>query len=350
MRPAAMLRYALPAAALLLLSACDHKELCFNHPEHVARYATDVHINYELIWEQPYEGRTHWQADWPSTGFGFSYDALRPHVPEGVRMFAYAADGMRTENNLLPQGEEIFLPPGDNSILFYNNDTEAIVFNDMWSYEDATATTRGRSRASYTGNPHYAPSRADKRAEVTVDAPDVLFGHYSDRYTQTIVTTPPRLDITMRPLVFTYVVRYSFTHGYNYVALARGALSGMAGSVFLHNGHTSTDAVTVLYDCELKADCVEALVNSFGIPDFPNPNYSRQDGTFALNLEVRLHNGKILNFYFDVTDQVADQPYGGVIRVGGIEITDKQGEGGGSGGFDVDVDGWGEFTDVPVEF
>ena len=153
----------------------------------------------------------------------------------------------------------------------------------------------------------------------------------------------------MRPLVFTYLIRFRFLHGYDYVALARGALSGMAAAVYLHNGRTADDAVTVLYDCTLEDWGVMAEVRSFGIPDFPNPIYGRGDGSFAVTLEVRLKNGKILEFHYDVTDQIADQPHGGVVTIDDIEISDADGSGGGSG-FDVSVDGWGEFEDVEIDF
>ena len=43
----------------------------------------------------------------------------------------------------------------------------------------------------------------------------------------------------------------------------------------------------------------------------------------------------------------AAQPEGGVIVVKDIEITDEEGQAGGSG-FDVTVDGWGEFEDIEL--
>nr|WP_233555714.1 MULTISPECIES: hypothetical protein [unclassified Bacteroides] len=46
---------------------------------------------------------------------------------------------------------------------------------------------------------------------------------------------------------------------------------------------------------------------------------------------------------------MAAQPQGGVIVVSGIEIPDEEGMEGGSG-FDVDVDGWGEFEDIELPF
>ena len=48
-----------------------------------------------------------------------------------------------------------------------------------------------------------------------------------------------------------------------------------------------------------------------------------------------------------MTGQVKGQPRGGVIVVKGLEISDEEG-GGVGGGFDVDVDGWGDYVDIPV--
>lgn len=339
----------LPAAcALAALTSCENKELCFDHDEHTARYATRVSATYDLVWEQPDNGLTDWQTAWNDLGLGFGYDDLRPGVPEGIRMTAFNADGTRTEANLPPAGDEVYLPGGENSLLFYNNDTELIVFYNLGSYAGASATTRSRYRSSYKGNPLYAPQHTteSKAGENTVAAPDVLFGHYTDSYLQQRDTRAQQLDITMHPLVFTYVIRYRIKSGYDRVALARGALSGMARSVFLHNGHTSVEAATILYDCTLEPWGILAVVKSFGIPDYPNPAYSRSPGDFALTLEVRCRNGNISSHYFNITDQMRNQPHGGVITVDDIVIDDSQGTPG--GGFDVSVDGWGEFEDVPV--
>ena len=47
------------------------------------------------------------------------------------------------------------------------------------------------------------------------------------------------------------------------------------------------------------------------------------------------------------TCEVERQPQGGVIVVSGIEISDEEGTEGGSG-FDVNVDGWGEYEDIEL--
>ena len=116
----------------------------------------------------------------------------------------------------------------------------------------------------------------------------MLYGHYIESYTAERKTEPDELSVTMHPLVFTYLVRYEFSHGLKYVALARGALAGMAGAVWLNSGRTAEEAATVLYDCT-----VEDIV------------------------------------------------------VSGIEIPDEEGMEGGSG-FDVDIEDWGEYEDIEL--
>ena len=338
--------YTAALALVLSLSACDHKELCFDHPEHALRYDTDVAIDYNRQWEIPYSGLTDWAASWNEPLYGMTYNSLRPGIPEGIRVAMYAKEPPRLVDNIGPQGGIIRMRPGLNSLIFYNNDTEYIVFDDMDNFASAKATTRARSRASYRGNPF--ASDYGSRAESTVAPPDMLYGHYIADYEQRKVQEPQKLSVTMQPLVFTYLVRYEFEAGVEYVGIARGALAGMAQSVSLSTGATSKESASILYDCEVKSWGVEALVRSFGVPDFPNDSYSRAPGEYGLNLEVRLRNGKMFNFDFDITDQMARQPHGGVITVGGLKISDEDGWEGGEG-FDVTVEGWGEWNDIDID-
>lgn len=339
--------YAAAALALVMsMSSCDHKELCFDHPEHALRYDTDVRIDYNHQWETPYNGATDWRGTWDDALMGMTYASLLPGVPEGVRVAMYAEEPPRLVDNIAATGGVIRMRPGLNSIIMYNNDTEYIEFDDMDSYASAKATTRSRSRGTYRGNPFV--SAQSSRSELTVAPPDMLYGHYIDDYMQEKVKDPQKLSVTMQPLVYTYVIRYEFESGIDYVGIARGALSGMAASVSLSTGHTSKEKATLLYDCEVKPWGVEAIVKSFGAPNFPSEIYTRAEGENALNLEVRLRNGKIFEFDFDVSEQLANQPHGGVIVVKGLKISDEDGWEGGEG-FNVTVDGWGEWEDIDIK-
>lgn len=329
------------AVMLTTLASCQHKELCYDHDPHALKYHVNVQATYEQEWQYTYGTAIDWEAAWPEY-FPMTYDDLRPDIPAGLRVMAFDENNTQKMTNFPAEGGNLLLGEGNFSLLFYNNDTEYIVFDNMASYATARATTRSRSRNTYLGNSY---SKAEN--ENTVNAPDMLYGNYRDSFRPEKVVVAPDMPITMHPLVFTYVVKYEFEHGLKYVSLARGALAGMAESVFLNSGQTSEAIATILYDCTLEDYGAQAIVNSFGIPDYPNSNYSRSENVYALNLEVRLKNGKIKNFDFDVTDQVAKQPHGGVIVVSGIHISDEEGLEG-SSGFQVNVNDWGEYEDIII--
>ena len=331
---------AIACASVLMLTGC-RKDLCYHHDEHAITVKVDAVPTWEQEWERPY-GHSwvdEWETDWTT-----AYDDLRPDIADGVRIVVYDADANehQGETNLPAAGGRILsLSEGTHDLLCYNNDTEYIVFSDFSVAANATATTRTLSRASY---------KALHAEERTVNQPDMLYGHFEDDHVACRTLEPVQLAFEMRPLVYTYLVRYEFSSGLKYVALARGALAGMAESVYLNDGHTGNDAATVMFDCTLQDYGAEAQVHSFGVPNYPGDHYTRQDGSeahFALNLEVRLKNGIIKNFEFDVTDQVKDQPRGGVITVDGIAISDEEGTEG-EGAFDVTVDDWGDYIDIPL--
>ncbi|MDE7069773.1 MAG: DUF5119 domain-containing protein [Alistipes sp.] len=321
--------------AAALLGGC-RKDLCYNHYRE-AQIAT----GWECVWERDY-GRG-WAAKWDAGDFGVEYLSLAPGRASGVSVIDYDAGGRATQNFFAPDGGTTVLAEGPHSFLFYNNDTEYIVFNDMASSPAASATTTSRSRASFV-NPH--------AGERTVNAPDVLYGAFLEDVPAVELHQSIELAATLRPLVYTYLIRYRFDQGAEHVSLARGALSGMAESVYLRDGRTSDRAATVLYDCTLAEWGVQAVVKSFGVPGFPDEYYNPRAGeqtpsrSYALNLEVRLRNGKTKSFEFDITDQMRDQPRGGVIVVGGLAISEE--EIGSDSGFDVTVEDWGDYEDIDL--
>lgn len=331
------LRYLLLPLLSLTVISC-RKDLCYDHDAHTPSVRINIMAEWELEWERTYNFNWEelWEKEWEH-----AYDDLRPQKAQGIRAIVYTEGGTRLENNLTWEGGRLPMPEGIHDLMFYNNDTEYIVFNDLTHALSATATTRGVTRSSlqelHTG-------------ERTVNQPDQLYGSFHEDYTAERTFAIVEHPVIMHPLAYTYYIRYAFAEGLDYVALARGALAGMAESVYLNDGHTGNEAATVLFDCSLADWGVEAQVQSFGVPNYPGDHYTRADGSparYTLNLEVRLKNGKILNYNFDVTDQVNAQPRGGIIQVDGIEVSDEDGEEG-SGGFDVSVDDWGEWVDIPL--
>ena len=324
----------------LVITSCTHKELCDNHSEHAHRFHIKVMADYRLDWEE--KGYRDWQTLWPQDYI--DYDLLRPSTPKGLRVVNYSSNGNYNIHNIPASGGTITLYEGENDILFYNNDTEYIVFSRQDNGATTRATTRTTTRATYSGNTFAEPN------ENTVNAPDMLFANYHENYISYKTLGPVDYPITLQPLVFTYMIRYEFKEGLKYVALARGALSGMAESVQMNTGETSTKGATILFDdCQITDYGVLALVKSFGIPGYVNDGYPTTTRAIkhGLSLEVMLRNGKMVNFDFDVTDQVNAQPHGGVIVVDGIVIKEEDGVQG-SGAFDVEVNDWGEYEDITL--
>lgn len=332
--------------AAFLASGCRHRDLCESHWEHAPKACLNLRADYRIAWEIPAEtSYADWRSQWPP-GLDFGYDDLLPGTPDGLRVWTFPPTREPYTNNLPPHGGEIsFLEEGEHALLLYNNDTEAIRFEDMDSWITSKATTRTRYRSTYGGNPYYTPQ---SRSERTITPPDMVYGAYIGSYRAIMRQgAAPDIEVEMQPLVFTYVVIHEFDQGLEHVAYARGALAGMAEGVWLHSGESTLEAATLLYDCDVSSKAVVAQVQSFGIPGYPKKEYARADGQYALNLEVLLHNGKMKSFDFDVSDQVAAQPRGGVIKVGGIKIDPKDADSSGSG-FKVDVNGWGEEEDLQM--
>lgn len=348
-----MKRMALTLFALAALTSCVQHDLCYDHG---STYSVITRFNYDLEWHESYdiydeydEYDLEWMHEMPTELEDYSR-AVTPSEPDGIRI-QVIKDGERySTNNVGTSSGTIRLEPGVYSLLFYNNDTESIVFDNDYSEAGSyTATTRTRTRSTYFGNPLVV-----RAIERTVTEPDMLFYHYIESFNPDDYSADDVIDVEMKPAVFTYLISFNFSHGFEYVALARGTLAGMAESVSLIDGKASDEAVTILFDCDVTSECVTASVRSFGIPSYlPEETVIDEDGNltitdpnlFGLNLEVKLKNGVTKTFNFDITDQMSLQPNGGVITVNDIEISDEDGKTGGSA-FDVDVEGWGDYEDI----
>ncbi len=338
-------RYNIIAVLLMLplLVSC-RQELCYDHYP-----VLNVNFTWEQEWERDYG---HHHADnWDHNYFGCHYDDLRPGTSEWINMISYYDDGRHTEGFVSPDGKSFIVEAGEKrSILLYNGDTEYIVLSDVASLNDARATATPRSRAAA----YLAAMQEIHGTSRTTNPPDVLYASYIENVPGLENHESHTMPINMQPLVYTYHVNFEFEYGIEHVALARGALGGMAESVFLRTGVTSEQTSIILFDCEVSSNICRAQVRSFGVPGFPDTYYVRAEGETmnrpgSLTLEVMMRNGKTLEFSYDITDQLEKQPRGGVIKISGLKIEDEQAQG--TAGFDIDVNGWndpGEIIDIPM--
>lgn len=334
--------YILIAVMLTLLPtllSC-RQELCYNH------FPTlEIGLLWEREWERDY-GMSH-QSNWDHQYHGFSYDKLKPTVPEWVNIVRYDSDGSVDERFLTPDGGSMTISESARpSFLLYNGDTEYIILSDMVSLLSARASATPRSRSTLSSVMERHPDAQ------TTNPPDILYSAFIENTPAVKNHETTLMNVKMQPLVYTYVIRYEFEYGLEHVSLARGALGGMAESVHMKDGVTSDESIIILFDCEMKPYGCESLVHSFGVPGFPDEYYGRSvarpphDRPYTLNLEVMLKNGKIVEFNYDIAEQLKNQPRGGVITVKGIRIEDEEAKF--ASGFSVDVSGWGEHEDIDL--
>ncbi len=94
--------------AIACFTACNHKELCYNHDEHSSSKLL-IKANYELEWcyLHDHEHAIDWANNWPD--HFTDYHSLCPHVPAGLRMVVYKDGESHDMHNLPATG-------GENSI------------------------------------------------------------------------------------------------------------------------------------------------------------------------------------------------------------------------------------------
>jgi hypothetical protein len=330
------------------LAGCE-KELCYNHYRQV-----NLAFEWELEWERD-NGAAH-RTVWDDHGFAFGYADLIPEAGEGVTTVIYGLDTRHDEYQFAgSDGVRLTVDDGRHSLMLVSHTAGHIEYLDMENPILAHATSTRAYRSTYTAS----------AGEVTLIEPDMLYGAYVTALEPIDFHERVELSVRMQPLVFTYVFRIDVDAGLHHVALARGALSGMASGVYLRCGATTADVATLFFDeCELTADGLVATVRSFGLPNYIDRAY---DGPWTdyvdplssastrrapaaaddavrqeLTIELLLTGGRILTFTFDVSEQISAQPTGGVVKAAGIVITDEDNTIVGGGAFDVDVDPWGD--------
>lgn len=164
-------------------------------------------------------GMNEWPAEWT-----VDWDRMLPRVPEGVRLhvFDYGDKTPISSHNFEHHGGRVAINSGRYDMLLYNNDTEGIIFENMHAVNEAVATTRTRTRSASYSNKY--PD------ELTANVPDMLFAAFLSE--QELVknedeeTTYARMKVELAPRTWTYLIRYEFISGREYVSEAPCLLIG----------------------------------------------------------------------------------------------------------------------------
>lgn len=327
-------------AFVISLSGC-RKDLVYEPKEEMSENSLELEIDWELEWE--YGVDTDWNNSWSDLGADNDYDYFRPRKPEGIAVVFYDGDlndyYYNRELHLPASGGTVKLDETTKAILLYNDDSEYISLNGLASPLTAYASTRTSNLARGSIEDYHPEERI-------MNAPDVLYGAYSSVDELNSTKADNKASLTLKPLVYGYVVKFHIEKNREFVAGAQGKLAGMAENIFIKDGRKSDSKAIIPFTGFLTSYGVAAQIITFGTPDVFSD--SEDNTRHDLILDLLLTNGKTISFDYDITEQLDHQPTGGVIILEGLEIPDEMVKG--SSGFETDVDSWGDDQqiDLPI--
>lgn len=345
-----------------------------------------------------------WGIDW-RTSMLYNWDEqvhgrLGYTEPEWIRATIYdlnSADFTRTgsfNRNFTKAGGRVSLTAGQwYDMLFYNADTEYVIFGQNDLNSDYMATTRSTSLNVYTRATE-DNMQLPSRSYADFNQPDELFGSFiddmqvsedPDHYEQTIdslgnIVNVFNIETALQPYTFIYLIQVVVMNnqdekGTRIVGGQGMTVTGLAKGVELFSRRTNSEVVSVTSEdikptqsftnLELpdgtKADCevFASRILTWGLPNVaPLAERTRssvevvEDNFIGVGLITR--SGYVYNYTANITEQMHQHPAGGVITVvidaGQIDnkyIDKPQSENRG-GGFNASVENWGNEYNASV--
>lgn len=266
------------AVLLVSLTACEHKELCYDHP-HAG--------NLQVI------------LDWQ----------LAPDATPASMAFYLFPDG--EEGSLLYEltdrsGGAVRATQGHYRALCLNSDSRLLVSRNTGSWEtfEITSSTTPLlpGLATLGVRSEGAPTAPDARNERVAAAVD---GLWCDRIETSFPVTMEGDTVILYPasLLCNYSVEIRGAQNLSGVIGVSASLSGMAGGLFAGTGRLSGEAVTVPFEMEADED-QGVLMAAFKV--FGHCPLSVQSHT--LIVYAVLSDGSKWYYLYDVTDQVHTAP------------------------------------------
>ena len=326
-----------------LLSTGCHKE-DLNDTELESPYRLNVNFEYLQEWE--FNSEYNWNENWQEVDIQNSYDSYRPNKPEGIAVILFNEhNGNYTfarELHISANGGDFSVDASTRAILFMNDDSDYIIINNLGTPQTTIASTGNHMNTTFNDF---------HRGERSVKQPDFFYSAFVEITEDQIKQGNVQNNIVLSPQVYSYIIKYPILKNCEYVVSVSGAFAGMASNVNVKDGSTTTETkARYIFDSELTNYGVIAKVNTFGVPalegNINSKASSEYKGQYDIRMELKLSNGKKVTFDYDVTEQVSQQPRGGVIIIPGVEISDDLVKDG--SGFQPDIDDWGDNTDIPL--
>lgn len=319
------------AVGALMLTSCEHKDLCYMHS-----HTTRLKVVYD--WRNAPEAS-----------------------PAGMCAFFYSTDRPGEYHRFDFPGAKsgyIELPAGNYSLISYNNDTEAVQFSSTNSYDSHTAFTRTGDILEPLYGTGVKSNLRDEDDERVVITPDELWGCASENINISehgVTYTNSRADgdssaavevsdsvITLYPTDklchYTYEVRN--VKNISRISQISGALSGMSPSMNLSTDQLDDECVTLPVAGKVNTTdhTVTGSFLTFG------HNEANTSTPHKMSFYVVMTDGSKYVYKdasnLDVTSQVNNAPDRRNVHIiiDGLDLPTPIDS---DGGFKPSVDGWG---------
>lgn len=298
------LTMAMPAAALMLLTGCHHKDLLYEEP-------VNSGVKVVFDWRKAPQAR-------PASMALYMYDAST-----GTPL-RYMFTGR--------EGGPITIPAGIyNGIGMNSDDTDWARFRNSGNIEEFELFTGDAgSLAAYGLDPSTLPRSRDAEDERMATTPGMLWSTRNDNIDLTDIIGETTVTLYPEEAVCHYTVDVEDVENINYVngASVDGTISGMADGVNCGTRDATDEKVTMPFT--LSTDKAQARLHAefltFG-------ECSHIDCTHHLTVYLHLNDGTQWYADFNVTEQVtnAPDPRHVHIVVKGLKVPEPTAEGGGSG-------------------
>ena len=300
---------------VLLLSACNHKELCLQHPH-------TVRLKVEYDWQN-------------------APDAS----PKGMCVFFYPSEGgnyIRADFSG-KEGGYVEIPVGKYNVITYNNDTEAVMFANVNDYAGHQAFTREGSVLGPALGSMAPPDLklAGVEQERVVITPDMLWGYSEEDVAVVEMTTDGeenKLILFPEDLVCHYTYEIRNVNNLKHAVMMCASLSGMSGRLTFSNKELHPECVTIPFEAKIDRE------NSLITGEFYTFGHHTDNNVHKMLLYVWMDDGQKLYFGaddedFNLTYQVdtAPNPKRVHLVVDGLELPLPIEDG---NGFRPSVDDW----------
>lgn len=304
--------------AIVTLSGCEHKDLCWHHP-----HTKKVRVVF----------------DWK-----YAPDAK----PEWMNVILYPTDGSANVTQAFTdiKGGYITLLPGQYKAVCFNGDTEAITISDADRFENILFSTRRTEMLTRSFGKRFdldAPFAEGTENQAVLMEPDML---YADRLTDvTILDIDGEQVITFYPKekVMDVTVTILNVENLQYCLGESGSISGMASGLYLGQDRLNDDKDIIPMELvRLDGTTLQGKIRSFG-------HCPAMDGPHKYMLYVILGDGSKYSYEWDVTGQMHDprqDPMHIKIVLDGVPVPKPITDG---GGIKPEVDDWmNEVIDVTM--